>query len=120
MNNTIRTKFYAAFYCAMGVAALGALSAATGVAAAAADEVATKRVRFADLDISQPAGAKVLYQRIQAAAQQVCQIPYRGDLTAITVERRCIDKAIDDAVRTVNAAALTELRFGGDVRLASK
>jgi hypothetical protein len=35
-------------------------------------------------------------------------------------EKACVDTAIDNAVRKVDAPALTSLRFGGDIRLASK
>jgi hypothetical protein len=38
----------------------------------------------------------------------------------MAVERTCVDHAIDAAVRNVNAAALSELRFGSALHLAGK
>jgi UrcA family protein len=117
MNTTIRTKLYAALCCAFGSGAVYAPSAS-----AQAQEVQSKVVRFADLDLTKPAGAKALYGRIRAAAHEVCDQSAGSDPILRPAVHACIDKAIDDAVRKVNAPALTALRFGGsgDVRLASK
>ena len=117
MNTTIRTKLYAALCCAFGTGALYAHSSS-----AQADDVPSKTVLFADLDLTKPAGAKALYGRIRAAAHEVCDQSAGGDPILRPAVHACIDKAIDDAVRKVNAPALTALRFGGsgDVRLASK
>jgi len=118
MNKAIRMKLYTAVYCAFGTAALGTLTAPAG---AAEEAVPSKTVRFDDLDITKPAGAKVLYRRIQAAAQEVCQIvPMTREMQLMSIEHACIVRAIDNAVRKVNAPALTELRFGSGLRLASK
>jgi hypothetical protein len=38
----------------------------------------------------------------------------------MAVERTCVDRAIDAAVRKVDAAVLTELRFGSALHLAGK
>jgi UrcA family protein len=117
MNTNIRTKLYAALCCAFGSGAVCAPSTS-----AQAQEVQSKVVRFADLDITKPAGAKVLYGRIRAAAHEVCDQSAGSDPILRPAVHACIDKAIDDAVRKLNAPALTALRFGGsgDVRLASK
>jgi UrcA family protein len=115
MNNTSRTKLCTALYCSFGAAALCTLSTSAG---AAEEPLPSTTVRFADLDVAKPAGAKILYRRIQAAARQVC----RGsrDDRLLAVERACIEQAIDNAVRSVDAVALTELRFGNDLRFARK
>jgi|ERR1700733_9481313 UrcA family protein len=117
MNTNIRTKLYAALCCAFGS---GAVYAPTN--SAQAEEAPSKVVRFADLDIKTPAGAKALYGRIRAAAHEVCDQSVGSDPILRPAVRECIDKAIDNAVRKVDAPALTALRFGGtgDVRLASK
>jgi len=53
---------------------LGSLSACTdAVAAEQAAEVATRRVGYADLDLTRDAGAAALYSRIHFAARQVCE-----------------------------------------------
>lgn len=119
MNTTIRTKAYTAIYCALGLAALCTLSTSVE---AAEEGVPSKTVRFNDLNISNPAGAKVLYGRIRVAARDVCGLSAGSDPIQRLAVHACIEEAIDNAVKKVDAPALTALRFGGkgDVRLASK
>jgi UrcA family protein len=115
MNRTIRTKLYTAIYCTLGTGALCSASVQ------AAEDVPSKTVKFADLNITSQAGAKALYGRIRAAAQDVCHDSSGGDPILRLAVRACIEKAIDKAVKDVNSPVLTSLRFGsGDVRLASK
>jgi UrcA family protein len=116
MNTSIRTKIYTAIAC-MGTATLCA-ALSTSVEA---EDVATKTVRFNDLDITKSDGAKVLYSRIVAAARDVCELSTETDPILRLAVKACIDKAVDKAVKDVNAPMLTYLRFGStDVRLASK
>ena len=117
MNKTIRTTLYTASYCALGAAVLCTL---TTPAVASDQDVPTKTVRFDDLNVAKAAGAKVLYRRIQAAAQEVCPRSISRDLHLVEVQRACIEQAIDNAVRSVNAVALTELRFGSALHLADR
>lgn len=118
MNTILRKRLYTGLSCLLGtLAASGAMSSS----ARAYDETSISRVvRFGDLDITKPAGAKVLYRRIQAAAQQVCAAPLSGTLDGITAERACAKTAIDNAVRQVNSEQLTALRFGSPVLMARK
>lgn len=117
MNSTIRTKIYTAICCLMGTAAL-CTALSTSVEA---QDAPSKVVRFNDLDITKPAGAKILYDRIKAAAAEVCQPPMsREPLSTVAVHRNCVQKAIDNAVMKVNSDVLTDLRFGSGIRLASK
>lgn len=90
------------------------------ISARAADAPPSRKVSYADLDVSTPAGAKVLYGRIQSAAKQVCQ--YNGFQTLGTLQmvNRCIDSAIDKAVKDVGSPALSALRKDGPLHLASK
>ena len=117
MNTSIRTKIYTAISCLMSTAALStALSTA-----AMAQDVPHKTVKFNDLDITTPDGAKVLYKRIRAAAREVCDVSTGNDPILRIGTKVCIEKAVDRAVKGVNAPMLTNLRFGSsDVRLASK
>ena len=85
---------------------------------AAADALPTRRVSYADLDISKPAGAKTLYHRIDAAARQVCEPTGKG-IGAAEQNRACIKQAIDLAVRRVDSAALSELHAATVIHLAS-
>ena len=115
--NTFRTKLYAAICVLFGSAAVG-----TPWTSVHASEPATvsKIVKFSDLDIQTVDGAKVLYHRIQLAAQEVCR-PIALDPIMREAAPSCLASAVDNAVKKVNAPYLTALRFGeGNVRLASK
>jgi UrcA family protein len=116
MNKSIRLTLYTGLCCALGTMALGGLV----TAGAAQEDLPTKIVRFGDLDIGKPAGAKVLYRRIQAAAFEVCRGPSGREFQLMAKDHACIEQAIDNAVRSVDSAPLTELRFGSEFRLASK
>jgi UrcA family protein len=66
-------------------------------------DVATKVVRFKDLDLSTAEGAQTLYERISAAARSVCR-----DAGAREV-RKCRARAIDAAVRAVGRPLLSSV-----------
>jgi UrcA family protein len=109
-----RNMICTAIYCALGTLSLLTLAAQAG----AVDwDVRTKAVRFDDLNINKPAGIKILYGRINAAAHEVCEVP-GSILRSPQDEQNCVKQAVDDAVRTVNVAALSALRFGGEIHLA--
>jgi len=74
-------------------------------------DVPSVTVRYADLDLSTSAGANELYQRIQAAAKQVCGPP-GADLIEQTGWRRCYRMAVGDAVRKVNSPLLIAVHTG--------
>jgi UrcA family protein len=100
----------------MGTAALcSALSTSVE-----AEDAPSKIVRFSDLDITKSDGAKVLYSRIRVAAQDVCGLSTGRDPILRMATKGCIEKAIDKAVKDVNAPMLSYLRFGStEVHLAS-
>jgi UrcA family protein len=67
-------------------------------------------VSFSDLDLSKPAGAKVLYKRIRAAARKVCTPTVT--ISPIYVGRHfyaCYDEAVASAIAQVNRPMLTAL-----------
>ncbi len=115
MNTTNQSKLRAAIYGLYGAASLCAVQ----TAGAAIDSMPTRIVSYADLDISKPAGAKALYRRIAAAAQQVCVLDIK-DLGAAQRDRACIQQAVDTAVKGVNSAALTDVRSTTPIHLAGK
>jgi UrcA family protein len=79
-------------------------SSATALSAPNRDtEVATKVVRFKDLDLSTGVGAAKLYERIAAAARVVCRD------AAYTEVRECRARAVDDAVRAVGNPLLSSV-----------
>lgn len=118
MNTILRKRLYTGLSCLLGtLAASGAMSSS---ARAYQETPISKVVRFGDLDITKPEGAKILYRRIQFAAQQVCAPPLSRTLEGSVAERACTRTAIDHAVRQVNSEQLTALRFGSPVLMARK
>jgi len=71
------------------------------------DESLRRTVRFADLDLTRPAGVTVLRQRIRAAAQEVCQPLSEHDLAMLAASRTCVTDAIARAVKDVNSPTLS-------------
>jgi UrcA family protein len=116
MNTTIQNTARAASFLLCGAIALCTLQ----VTAQAADDVLpSKKVSYADLDISQPAGAKALYGRIVKAAREVCNYTGYDQLGAAQVRNRCIDYAIAKAVKDVGSPALSALRPHSVIHFAS-
>jgi UrcA family protein len=64
-------------------------------------------VNAAGIDLSQPAGARELYSRVQTAANIVCRYGDRVDLKAVPNFVNCYEKAVADAVRSANLPRLT-------------
>jgi UrcA family protein len=64
----------------------------------------SRTVKFADLDISNPSDAHVLYRRIRAAAQVVCSYEF---FATDTDKARCVRGATADAVTRINQGALS-------------
>ncbi len=90
------------------VLAAGTLMLAVSTAAHAA-QIPQVHVKYADLNVSSPAGAAVLYQRIRVAANQVCGTPDQRDLSRLQQAKTCTDKAIANAVTAVGNDVLTDL-----------
>jgi UrcA family protein len=116
MNTTIQNTARAAAILLCGAIALCTLQV---TAQAANDALPSKRVSYADLDISKPAGAKVLYGRIAAAAKQVCAQSGYKDLGAMQRVNGCVDRAINNAVMEVGSPALSALRPSSMIHFAS-
>jgi len=66
-------------------------------------------VKYADLDLSTTTGVQRLYNRIVAAAEQVCPTIGSKDLHAIMSGRTCRAEAIARAVRAVNSQGLAAI-----------
>jgi UrcA family protein len=113
MNMNLRNKVMAAMCLGYGMAGVSAT-------AGAADEAPPSEVvRYADLNISDPAGALTLYHRIQAAAHRVCQFGV-SDIHSLDRERGCYRHAVDAAVKGVDSAALSQIHGNAMPRLASR
>lgn len=116
MNTTIQTTARAAALLLCGAIALCTMQVS---ARAADDGLPSRRVSYADLDISKPAGAKVLYGRIVRAAKAVCDFSASDPLRTSQLITRCVDHAIDNAVKDVGSPALSALRPNSVIHFAS-
>ena len=86
----------------IATAIFGALASSFAVSAAKAGSVSLT-VKFADLNISKPTGAAVLYARINAAAKNACSFYwFKSDAD----ENRCVHDAILNTVNKINQPAL--------------
>jgi UrcA family protein len=65
-------------------------------------------VRFSDLDLSRIEGASTLYARLRHAARAVCDPLESRDMGLAKKYKACVDKALADAVATVNRPLLTQ------------
>ena len=81
--------------------------ASAAVAAEAPLHVEQRVVKYADLDITHPAGAEVLHRRIASAANRVCLLEFERYLELSQQGRQCVSDAITRAVNDVNAPLLT-------------
>ena len=116
MNTTFKNTLRAASFFLCGALTLGTLQA---TARAADGALPSEKVSYADLDISKPAGAKVLYRRIVAAANRVCSVGVYMYSPTQKGLRECTNTAIDKAVKDVGSPALSALRPTGAMHLAS-
>ena len=82
----------------------GALAPSFGAVSVADPSSTGVPVKFADLNISSPSGALLLYERIRAAAQGACSyFWFKTDAD----EARCVHDAIANAVTKINQPALS-------------
>ena len=86
--------------------AVGVAFFATG---AQADEANAVTVRYSDLKPYTAAGAEMLYERIRAAAHQVCGEVDGRQLERAVAVKTCLDQAIENSVHSVNNAQLTKV-----------
>ena len=85
-------------------AIFGALALSFSAVSAADPSTASVTVKLADLNISNPSGALVLYDRIRAAAKGACSYYwFKTDAD----EARCVHEAIANAVIKVNQPTLS-------------
>jgi UrcA family protein len=69
----------------------------------------TLHVSALGLDLSQPDGAQQFYTRLKRAARVVCTHGNRVDLEPDPAPDICIEKALGDAIRSVNVPLVTRV-----------
>jgi UrcA family protein len=82
-------------------------------------------VEIRDLDLDEPHDVRTFYARLQQAATAVCEFSVRHERRARTPipfdwQERCFDRAVADAVRSANHAALTALHRGNSELVAKR
>ena len=69
-------------------------------------------VSFADLNIHNAAGARVLYTRLQRATKSVCGVESyseAGSLSRVSQAKQCYAETLDEAVAKIDSAALAAI-----------
>jgi UrcA family protein len=97
---------------------LGSITVAIHLAGFAAVEVGAQKflaqsVSYRDLDLSRPADAAVLYERIGQAAAEVCEPFDAAKGARATLQHKCVDRAIARTVARINDANLTARHQAG-------
>ena len=113
ISRSISSMTFATFVALAGAAASGR------VVAQPDDQVLTKKVTYADLNLESEAGAKVLYARLRHAAQNVCSPFESRELSRMQVWRTCVDNALASAVTQVNNPRVTALHNQVDKRASA-
>jgi UrcA family protein len=107
----VLTLLAAAMIGALGAANAGA--AMTTEVAAAAANAPSVTVRFGDLNVASEAGARALYQRLVAAAHQVCPDDSGSfDLAKLRLDKACRDQAVLRAARQIPSPQLAAIVAG--------
>ena len=99
MQRSTRTKCFA-----LGIAAALLFSGF-----AQAEEVRRVEVSYGDLDLARADHANALYWRIQHAAHDVCEVNTAPGSRAVLIERKCVTKAVDEAIQNVDNPNLTAI-----------
>ncbi len=99
---------------------LTTIACAAGSRAALADDpvytTVQKTVSYADLDLSKPAGAQALYDRIKKAASSVCSELEDSQFEHRVMFRECYDQAVANAVAKANRPMLTTLYNSSNIK----
>jgi UrcA family protein len=90
-----------------GLLVLGLLAVAPLCAQPAWDEPLRSTVSYSELDLARPAADEKLYQRIKAAAREVCRGFESREIGKIRLHQECMDSAISRAVVQVNHPKFT-------------
>jgi UrcA family protein len=107
-NELSVTKTLRMFWTVVASAAIAWGAGSAAQAGEADNSVPHKVVRFQDLNLDSPEGAAVLYQRINAAAHEVCGDPDKYDLSQLKFHS-CVKEAVSRAVAQVDRPLLTSL-----------
>ena len=108
--NVLKSVHDASFWSA-AFASVACLLSAAQIAAADPAEVRSVTVSFRDVNLSTLEGATTLYQRLRGAARSVCGDEGRS-LREQYEWKVCYQRALGNAVRTVDSPLLTAVSSG--------
>ncbi len=92
----------------------GFLASAVAAPPRAYEEVAVK-VEYADLNIHHAAGARVLYQRLKLATEEVCGVETYSkerSMSHYRSARECYSDTLTQAVNEIESEALKDIHSG--------
>ena len=101
MNSNVKTANRVPFTLLTAILLTGGWAASN---AFADEEVRSEKVKFQDLNVDTPEGAKALYGRIHAAAKRVCS---ETDPVLKVAEAACARKAMSNAIQSLELPQLT-------------
>ncbi len=87
--------------------ALGIAAAVVFSGFAQATDVRKIEISYSDLDLSKTEAAGTLFSRIQRAAYAVCEVNTVPNPQARLLQHKCMARAVDEAVRSVDNPNLT-------------
>ena len=117
MNTQLNRGVRQILIAGLAVITLGLASTSTFAASPSSESIT---VNYAELDLTQPAGAQILYRRIQQAAFEICGGGFIGPFGDIrTKASPCYKNAVANAVAQVNSPRLSALHRAHSTRLAS-
>ena len=108
MNKTSTTAARAFIICTAATLGYSASADSFSNEQAMTDASRTYVVKFQDLDLSKIDGATALYARISHAARVVCDPLASREIGLAEKYRDCMNKAIGDAVASVNRPLLSQ------------
>jgi UrcA family protein len=85
------------------------LASSLALATSAEHEFRTVVVRYSDLDLKQPDGARAVYERIKTAARQACGATIIEGLALFAHYHECYGHAVANAVAKVQSIRVSEL-----------
>jgi UrcA family protein len=90
---------------AVSICMLGSVAQAADLS----DSATQRTVSYGDLNLTDAAGAQVLYSRLTSAAKTVCDMTDQRELARTGAARHCMEQAMVQAVNSVNNPMLTSL-----------
>jgi UrcA family protein len=97
------------------VAVVTVMSLPLVATATAGEQMVTRTVKVSDLDLAKSGDVQKLYDRVHAAADQVCRAEQQRDWRSTRMQapmgwrERCVSAAVDGAVREIGNPSLAAL-----------